>query len=230
MAAVTIVTRTIGGVEDRRANIQGNFIARQHGLGTTWNHIRVGIRFCANYTGVVPGAGAALYVGLCSGINNAVGSGALVVGFLGAANFSNAWTFTAAGGGNMAFLGGITGRQVKFINNVLTANNSGGANMPADPTTATRRVMIADITRGSPNFSISTFWDTGIVAIPDVLASDFVSLMTQNVPSFANHVVAGPFATAYNEGTNGVLDCVNVSWDTNNLGLEVCDVAAVVMS
>jgi hypothetical protein len=242
--SATIVTETIGGVEDRRIALSNDSLARPHGLGVSWNVLRIGLRLQLEPT---PGNASILtgypilFIGLCSGTTNPFGT----------VNCTNAygythypqpatngnWGFGLAGGGNMTAYGSgnsVYCFSIKHVAGVQTLGgiiqNGGVTYWSADPTAATRRMFFVDIARGTPNFSLRAFSCNSQTAAPDVTTTDFLNQVVAPTPAFTNHSLgaSGEGALAFSE-SNGVLDCVNISWN-KFVRVHICDLAVVKLS
>lgn len=96
--------------------------------------------------------------------------------------------------------------------------------LPADFTTATRRMLFVDIGKGSPNYTVRVFYPNQPTAAPDVLSSDFINWYTAVNPQFTNHNFPGAVSMAFSE-SGGTLDCINVSWNNVQAPCHICDLA-----
>lgn len=233
-AGSQIVTQTISAVVDQRAGLYNSWIARPHGIPPfTWNTLRMGIRFQTENIGANLAGTARFFLGFCSGISKPVG--ALVTNAaLGLVTDLATWTYTAAAAGNMTRYSGLTTKIVKLVNTgAFTSFGSGSQALthPADPTAATRRMMVLDFVRTSATvMTVSALYCNSAVAAPDVTANDFLQVMSLPTPAFTNHTYLSFGTISYNEPVDGVLDCVNVSWDRTVMGVHVCDIGVVRVS
>jgi hypothetical protein len=127
--------------------------------------------------------------------------------------------------------GTFTVKNVGGVQTLSAGINDGQtAYWSADPTSATRRMLFADIIKGSPNYSINMFYCNTAASGNDALDTDFRTQVLLASPSFTNHqFTAGVGALAFDQ-VAGVLDCVNVTWELYSVRFHICDLAAVVIS
>jgi hypothetical protein len=184
------------------------------GIFSSWSVIRVGIYFLvrdsgANITGTIR-----LAVGLCSGSSNIPGD-ASVTHFVGAIVGSSPWTRTTVPvvnyTGSNVFPAKIVGATTSF-GTVL-----GGHNVQ----TTALQMLFVDITKGSPNFSFTTFQKTSTTTLTSPTFSDFETQFAAGVPAFSQHVVTGAQTVAVNEGTDGTLDHACVWWNQTSPAIDI---------
>lgn len=231
MASV-ILQRVISGTSDNRIVLQNSNFARIHSLGTTWNSIRVGVRLIGNNLGSGLVSTPRLAIGLSAGTSN-IFLDATTDHWVGMITNSATWSFTAASGGSMARFGNPQIWAAKKVGTTLTlSSNMSTSTIPADATTATRRMFFVDVTKGSPNYSIASFYPdaTASAASPDVTVDDFLNTVVLSSPAFTNHTTHGPVNLAVDEGTDGALTAINIAWDRTLPTFEICDVAVVRLS
>ena len=168
-------------------------------------------------------------IGLCAGTSNIL-LDATTTHFVGMISNGATWTYAAAAAGNMTRygMGNSTLTPGKRVGSTISVF-SGFATAPfftADATTATRRMMFVDLTKGSPNFTFAALFCSGTAASPDVLDTDFLAQVVLSTPSFTNHTYSGGSTLAVSE-TDGTLTHVNVAWNRSTPTFEICDLAVV---
>ena len=226
--AATIITRTIGGIPDQRANLLSSQIIRQHGIAA-WSTLRIGIRFSCN--GAVNfGATSYFVFGL---VNTAANSIFLSTNFIGFVHDVTGFVFHAAAGANAAYYARNVNLDFpyKIVAGVGTLGTAlaGDLNLPADATTATRRMLFLDFAKGAPNWTLTFFRPTGVPAAAlDVTAADFQNTIQQVTPSFTGHTRTAMTPIAFSE-VAGTVDSVTLYWATSGaaIPIEICDIAVV---
>jgi hypothetical protein len=232
MANPVTLTRTISGTPDMRVLIENGQFARPLLFGTTWNEIRIGIRWHMRDSGANLASNPQVFLGVCSGDTNLWGDATTThaVGI----NF-NAATWTR----------NTTNYQVSGVNTIFPAKRV-GSTITRGSTTSTawaignqaaadaadRTVLFCQILKGSPNYSIRSFHRNTTSSTPPADISSATFLTEMNVlgtPVITNHVFSAGVNLAVNEGTDGALDHVAFSWDRTT-GIEICDIAVARIS
>lgn len=230
MASV-INQRTISSETDNRIVLQNSNFARLVPIGTSWNSVRVAIRYAGNNTGANIAGTPRLAVGLCAGTSN-IFLDASTTHWVGALTNLATWTWHAASGGNMAYYGANWAAAKKIGSTITIGGTMSTCSITADATTTTRRFMFVDIIKGSPNYTINGFYPAGVnvAAAPDVLYTDWLSQFDVASPSFTNHTYNSGTTLAVDEATDGTLNAVNVAWNQLTPTIEICDVAVLRLS
>lgn len=228
MSAPVIKTRTISSATETAIQLSNGQFGRAIGIGTSWNTVRVGLRWHwtqdgANHT-------PKLFIGLCSGTSNMFGDATTTHA---AGVYSNAATFTFAATPNRYTVGNqwVPAKRVGSTITTGSVMSLGTSTYHADAlaNAADRDIFLVDIVKGSPNFTFKIFACGTSVA--DISTATFLAQMEQATPAITNYL--GPSAgttLAVSEGTDGTFDTVNVSWDLTSINVEICDIAVAIIS
>lgn len=243
-----IIYRTIGGSQEAAASITADTWGRTLTIPGGWNSIRIGMRWHTTDSGAtltIPDPN--FYFGMQHGVSptNLPGTTSTTnwIGML----TTGPWT-RAANGGNPTY--NLTDNS-KFgfatkVGTVLTPQywtydlqqrfsvGAGAASNAAD-----RSGVFLEIVKGSPNFQIRAcvYGDTNSSIVDDLSQAEFLSRMLLPDPSiFARYAylpgVDGPpayFNLPFSE-SNGVLDTISFWWSDGRAAIEICDLAAVILS
>jgi hypothetical protein len=163
---------------------------------------------------------AKLFLGLCSGTSNQFGDSTTThaVGIVTTGSWQFQTTFYNATSPAPAKRVGTT----TTTGTVLAANAAIGCTAAA--TTADRGMWFVDIIKGSPNYSFQLFAPSNAVA-GDQSAATFLTNMEATTPSIVGYSFSAAQTLAVNEGTDGTLDSINISWDHTTPVIEICDIA-----
>lgn len=220
-----IVERTVLSVTDKRIVLGAEQLGRTISIGTNWNKIRIGMRCSTTYTSTSP---LPLLFGLCSG-TTAMAGDATPEHFVGV-------RFDVAGWGVTNYTGFLSayGWACKIVDGTATqtGNDSTGAWM-AKTANCTGALML-EITKGSPNFTISKIRSIGTTSGTPTYSSEDITqalfeqamLSAASPPSIAGHI--GQWASntiAVNEATDGYLDTINIKWGDPVATLDINEIA-----
>lgn len=221
----SILSRTISSVVDKRIVLSNSQFARLLPI-STWSKLRIGVRWHMRNNGANLGTGPRLAVGLCRNTTNLFGDSTTdhFVGWV----TDGSWAFFTPPN-QYTTLGG---KPATRIGSTLTLGTvfAAGNNIPADAAGSSndRKIFFVDITKGSPNFTIALFaWSSGAI---DVTNNQFLIQMEAATPSLTNHAAVASQTIAVNEGTNGTLNAVNLSWSQSTPEVEICDLAIARLS
>lgn len=228
----TITSRTISAVVDKRLVLTNGQGKRLFSYLTTWNVIRIGLHFSMDGSGAANITGTPLFaLGIMSGTTNGVGN-TTTSHFLGIRSVSATWTYNA-GAGNPYFSEASSMQQYKRVNTTNTDSAGSSALTPfwtANPGSK-RNVIILEITKGSPNFTVAVIGPASAAAAQaDITLATFEDMMNAvtmaaaaAIPSVA--YTAGTSRTvAIDEATSGFFNAINFYWN-KSVGMEVCAVA-----
>jgi hypothetical protein len=229
--SVIITGRKIGGVTDQRSSLGNDQIIRTINVGNTWNKIRVGLRMCivpqTNITGTPK-----FYVGVCNSTNAAGNNGAgsrVTNHFLGMLSTSATWTFT---NGAFAPFFAVAFTAVKRIGTIDTTDGANNATITASAPLL-RCFLAVDIDKTNPSAVTVEFIgisnaNTGVF---DVSLTDFFTQLKSDPVVFTGYSKFSLSTTlTINEGTDGILNAVNISWMKTLERMEFSDVSYHVFS
>lgn len=229
-AASTILKRTYSSVDDQRIVLSNSHFARLHGV-SSWSKLRVALRISMTDSGGNLASTPEFFVGLCSGTTN-IYKDSTTDHCVGVQTFSSGWTRNTSSFTAWYTSGGSAIRPIKKVGSTVTNGSAIGAdglNLPADVTSGTphRAVYFVDISTGSPNYTVQTYyWTTGS-NFTDWSASDFLTNAELDSPSVSQFGKSATQTIAVNEGTDGTLNAVNVYWDRTTPQIEISDLAVV---
>jgi len=226
--ATTTLLRTISGVDDIRAGINSASLRRLLSIGSTWNQIRVGLRWCMQ-----PGGtnlqGKRIFIGVCSGTANPWNNGSALT------THAVGWVSPTQGG--YPYHGGTapnnyydTGGYNRAGKRVGTTDtySAGYLGQPSwwPATTDNRAIMhFITITKGSPNFTLSTWSYQNPTGVVHITKEEFLEYVVLPAPSRSGYQT-GTTTLAVDEAAHGYLDTVNVAFE-GGINMEVCDLAVV---
>lgn len=231
----SIILRTIGGIDDKRIDLDNSQFARVMSIGTTWNSIRIGLRWSFTDSGGNITGTPRFAFGVCSGTTNIFGD-ATCDNFVGAISNTASWTRNA-GPPVWYNSGGFTGpymwtaRKVGAsltLGNELFAGSGESFAVAADPATGYRSVMLLTITKGSPNYTLQLFYTLAAYNV-DVSYADFYALVDAAVPARTNYLTSLSRTIACDEST-GSFNAVNFHWSKASPNIELSDIAVARLS
>ena len=233
MATKTIL-RNIGGANDMVAALKNSTLRRTLSIGTTWQKVRVGVRYTFAGASANLLSTPVLALGVCSGTANPVNNGSATTDhFLGIVTTMLEWQYFP--GPPAYFAAGSTykTRSAKRVGTTWTytdqTNNLAYTFYPsADP--SVRELLFVDIVKASPRYQIGCFCKSSLnVNRVDVSYDTFIQYMTLEAPVLSGSSNSPPSAS-YNgisadEAADGYLDTVNVAWDRSVPSFEISDIA-----
>jgi hypothetical protein len=223
--STAIESTTIGGIEDHRLVLGNAQAARIMTIGSSWTTIRLGMRFCFDDAGANITGTPRFYFGVMSnptlGLTNGPLSGASTSHFVGMISADTTWTRatvpTRYSWSTNAFYAKKVGSTITTASN-LSVNTI----MSADPT-VTRRAMIMQIVKGSPNFSITIITSDNAGAVTDMPYTAILTAMEIATMAGVNTFLNATYGTysggsnsanlAVNEASNGELNAICLAWD-----------------
>ena len=236
--SASIISRTYGGITDHKLVLSQDECGRSMSIGSTWNQIRVLMRFTVNCNGLTSNTySPSFFFGLCSGTTDMVAGN--TTNFLGLETRTDgAWIYTAGSPPYLA-VGYESFYATKKVGTTVTNAGAtiGYGNFVAD--TGTRNVLGFEITVGSPNYTVGIYSTYALAAIPhDMLYSEmFIALQADSplncaraLTDFAHGTVGGPNyydyeskAIAFDQSA-GALDTVNLWWGLTAHTFEISDI------
>jgi hypothetical protein len=201
-------------------------------LSHAWTKCRVALRLCVANSGANVNP-AHFYVGLSTGpalFQTPVvpPNPAHTAQFLLTGNF-NTWNFLASGGGNPDRYSRKYCSGELYVNGVFTAgsavNIEDGENF-LGANDANRTLLFCDFTKGSPNWTMDYFRNTGAACV-DVSQADFETQSLNAIPVFADHSYAGGSTMPVDEATNGYFTHVNLAWNNAAPVIKISDLRVI---
>jgi hypothetical protein len=234
-AASTIKQRTYTSIVDNRIRLTNSNFARlwSTDIGTSWTTIRIGCRISIEDSGAATTGTARFAFGVCSGTSN-IYMDATTTHWLGALTNTADWTRTAGPPARVDMSGYTGGGGVcdfcpaKRITSTLTVGAifATAQGIVYDCTTENRTAFFLDITKGSPNFTLSVFHRNTATA-SDVTLTAYLAQVVLGSPALTNHATMTSATIAIDEGANGSFNAVNVAWDRTSPAIEISDLAVV---
>lgn len=227
--SVIITGRRISGIADQRASLGNDQIIRQL-VTTSWNKIRIAARVCATTQSAITST-PRLYIGVCNNSNAAGNNGAgsrVTNHFVGAVSNAATWNFSAGSPGSYS----LTFASVKRIGTTNTTAGSSNGLITADPT-AFRCFIAVDIDKtNSSAVSVDLITsNNGATGVYDVSLADFITQLKSDTVILTSYVKSSLTTTmTVNEGANGTLNSLNISWMKTLERLEFSDVSYHIFS
>lgn len=221
-----IISRLVAGETENRLSLTDEQYGATLSCGSDWNVLRIGMRVSVysttNYT--TPGT---LAIGVCSGTTNMY-KDASTNNFVGATtNPAETWSaYNSDGLYTMNLFHHL--RASTKVGATQTNSMSTSSTFPViGHATTQRSCWFITITKGSPNFTIS-FQTSGYAGTTGWLnrtLSDFETAMSDvTINSTLFNYVGADRTVAVDEGANGALDTLNISWGGSR-ALEISDLA-----
>jgi hypothetical protein len=227
--SVFITGRQIDGIADKRASLGNDQIVRQIET-TSWNKIRVAVRMCVTVQSAITGT-PRLYIGMCNNSNAAGNNGAgsrVTNHFIGAVSTSATWSFSAGSPGS--YTADFT--AVKRIGVTNTTSGTGSSLLTADPPSF-RCFFAVDIDKTNPSavaVDIITS-NNAATGVFDVSLSSFFSQLESDPVVLTSYIKRSlTTSLTVDEGANGILNSVNISWVKTLNRLEFSDVSYHIFS
>lgn len=227
--SVIITGRRISGSADQRASLGNDQIIRQIQT-SSWNKIRVAMRMCVTVQSALTST-PKFYLGVCNNSNAAGNNGAgsrITNHFVGALSTTATWNFATGSPG--AYTVDFT--SVRRIGATNTTSGTGNILITADPT-AFRCFVAVDIDKTNPSaVAVDVIGsNNGSTGVYDVSLTDFISQLKSDTVILSNYIKRSLTTTmTINEGTNGALNSVNITWMKTLERLEFSDVSYHIFS
>lgn len=228
-----IVYRAAEGGDNLTLNGSSDIVASLGNL--SWNKLRIGIRARLYAEADISGSPAPLLaVGLCHGTAYPFRSPAcqhFVGGMTNVTLFDyipgngiSTPYWIRAGNSNNSF------QACKKIGGGFTSVTSSavGPGFAIEGLNSPKSVVMVDITKGSPTWTVDFFIFNSVApdfSWPDLSETDFNNLMVADTPSQALHGLYTGYPLVVSEGTHGVLDTVNLSWNRTATQFNIFDFA-----
>lgn len=239
--AVSILS---AGRPDQRLVLSNGQWAAKLAIGSSWNSIRIGVRWAVTDSGVSTGSGSKIYVGMMSNPATGLTNGPLTTSTSHFVGLMNSGVNTRSASPNRYSISNF--RFTKRINSTETLHGGGLGNMFVNCTPASyRNAFVVDIIKGSPNFSLgvcSCGSGTGAVNIDisETLLKDSMvlpafsdvdeSLETAGGGTTGYNATSGASVMAVDEATDGVLNSIVLAWNQTSIDFEFSEVFFAIMS
>jgi hypothetical protein len=235
--STSIDSITVSSVLDKRLVLANSQAARVLTIGNTWSRIRLGIRIAIDDLGTSILGNPKLYLGMLSNPSVGLTNGPLTdltSHFVGTYTPGDTWTRQT---GPPIHYNGIdyTNFAVKKVNAAFTVASNGTATMGmvAVPNT-TRNIIIVEITKGSPNFTIKPCYPNNsatadmsdpnwLIAAMEIGTFSSISTYLNTKTGTGSYSSVLSAAVAVDEGVNGPLNAVCVAWDRQTPAVHISD-------
>jgi len=223
MATKTLLTTWADG-DDMTAALMNSSLRRLMSIGSTWNHIRIAVRTHISDSGGNIISTPRFVVGVCAGTTNPWNNGsATTTHFVGSTSNISFWTYQSAEFGYRTQTG-TEYAACKRVGTTFTVGTHFTSTIIRQYWNA-RTLFFVDIVKGSPDFSIRSFWNQSSTS--DINYSTFISTCKVITPSLTGYVLSNYVTLAVDEGVDGILDTANVAWDRTDPPIKVSDIAIV---
>lgn len=227
-----ILQRVIGGNAQKRLVLSNSQAARPLIVGSTWNELRIGIRWHMRDSGANIVGNPQFFLGLSAG--SAVGQqwgDATTAHAVGVNTNAATWTrnadrYVVSGVGNF-FPAKRVGSTITRGTTLETAWCIGNG---AAAATADRTLLFAQILKGSPNFSFRLFYRSNTAPVDISQALFLEQMQVLGTPVVTDHVFSAAQTLAVDEGVNGALNHVHVMWAVPTPEIEIEDLAVARIS
>ena len=231
-AASAIKARTFSSIEDKRIQLANSNFARlwASSLGTSWTKVRIGCRASMGDTGANLSGTPNFAFGICSGTSN-IYFDATTTHWCGLKSTDSSWLRVTSSPAAYAMSNATTPPQItKKVNTTVTIGGAWDQSPRLiNVTTENRSCLFADITKGSPNFTVALF-SRNVNTASDVTLETYLTNVELSSPSVTNHIMSNNQTQAIDEATNGYFNAVNIGWDRTSPVIELSDIAVVKIS
>jgi hypothetical protein len=221
--SATIVTVS----SSKRLDLSNGQALRRPIYLSNWTTMRIGLRLCFPTAVSIVGT-PGLYVGMGSGLTAGIGD-ATTTNWIGVKTITGTWTRSLSGSQSYGNIGSI--RVHKRVGATLTSHASDmTATMHQSFDALFQSVILVEITKGSPNYTVNIGVPTsnsGVIAvnITDANMDAYMSLPIgmAGIGSVSNLnivAVAVNNTLAMSEAA-GVLDCLQIYWDKTAVNCEI---------
>ena len=224
--SVEITSVTIGSIVDKRLTLGNSQWAATLDMGTDWTTLRIGCRVAFDDTGtnliVTPKHYFGVLASPASGMTNGP-IGSLTSHFLGVSSVGATWTRATTVPSRIRYGSGlqIWGFRKKILTTETTLGTLFDNWYSAEPTVA-RNAMIFEVTKGTPNFTVSFIKANPAATEIDIPYSIFVDAMSlptmANAVTYLNNTAGSGYYNeittgAVSESTSGYFNSICCAWD-----------------
>lgn len=235
--STSIDTVTITGIEDRRLVLSNAEAARYINIGTSWTRLRLGIRLSLDDIGIDLAGNPRLNLGVISSPSASLSNGYLTNSTSHFVGFGNTLVTVQrfVGGGNNCYLlasGAASNSIKKKIGTTSTSSSISPALAVSLLPATVRNVVIVEITKGSPNFTVA-YLGPDLNPLGDITALELsqamsISLLT-DARTYLSSLGKGTYLApvsgtiAVDEGTDGSLNAIDINWNRIDSLLHISD-------
>jgi hypothetical protein len=221
---------TNGTTGTKRVQLSNGQMCRRMIYLNNWTTMRIGLRLTVPSASSIAGT-PRLWVGVGSGLTNAIGD-ASTTNWIGIYTDSATWTRSTLVSPAIGYFA-ATGRSVKRVGTTVTQNAAGfGQNLVFPMSDTFLTVLLVEITKGSPNYTInigaagssSAFNGAALPGITEANMDAFMSLPIgmSGITAVVNTSYSTPGAqTLAMSEAAGNLDTIQVYWDKTTAPCEV---------
>ena len=241
----TIGSRTFNLLEDKYLTLANEEYLRRLAIGSNWTKLRLGAMLALPPNGTENLTLCSLTLGVCAGATPFSGTQGYAAASTG--NFigidicsdnsggSGQGTLTYnAGTGNPYYSSSFSGARRRVgTTDSFAANTTLSHAVAINTGTLQRRTLLyVDITKGSPNYTVKYYPETGTLAQLDFTPAHFLDGLEQSGTPTVNGqtLSAGNALTLACDETAGVFDSVSLYWNRGAFPLEVYALAAYRMA
>ena len=197
-------------------------IIRPFSIDPNWTTIQLGVWSSFTTGSQVTLTGPPFFCfGLCSGATNVLGD-AVTTHFLGF-RVNSTMGYTSSSLYTAEYYSSVQGIYFKKVNTTITStgdiiSSTLYYHIASPPETPKSSVNYLQITKGSPNYTIKTYFSINPTNVTEGLISEgeFLAQLQSSVPASQNNMRITPALTsvlAVDESADGYFDHVNIFWD-----------------
>jgi hypothetical protein len=233
--SVSILSRTISALADKRIVLANDQIGRIMGIGSTWSQLNIGIRWAINPNGFTSTTSQfAFRFGVCSGTAAMIGN-ATTTNFVGISPGTNTPTGALTWGASPASFS-IT-NWASPIRRVGTTWNYGSLDgfvgyITADPANK-RSAVVLQITKGSPNYNLDLIFPSSAAAASVDISQAGLIAAVEAATGAGSQSVFTSLGASYSDRTQassacsevaGAFNAINIQWGLSSRPLEISDI------
>ena len=239
LQSTSILSRTFTTSPGTCLQLRGNEFTQPIAIAQRWTRLRIGIfasltTEAANTNSIY---NASLAMGFCTTGRPYTSDTANFFGWFSGSTGAGGTATYAANSGNPYFSGTTFAGGSKINQTLLTAG-AGSATWMLPTTLGSslnrRGILFADITKGSPNYSVTAYSTVAAHMALDLTLQDFYNGMEQvaTTPSVAGSALNASTAqaTAFSETLSTLLTSVNIYWNRWRFPLEIYALAVYQVS
>jgi hypothetical protein len=227
---IGIDTITVGGSEDRRLVLQTAMVGRK--ISGSWNTLLIGVRVVNEFIATniyAPVFHLGVMTTPSAGMTNGPLAGANAAHFLGIGSAEAVWTRSTT---TINHYSGTASMQLQKIVDGVETNTTPSFGWIRSADDTKRYAMFVEIIKGSPNYTVTAcVWNQAAGSVDITKAQMLTAMGSASIAAVdtymdtltANAYSATSAAIAVDEGTDGALDSICVSWNRAYPKLYVSD-------